>query len=283
MVRITMQPQPSNYSYVFDFEENFEYESTRKWMAANWTNGFYYCTIYALVVFGIRRLMRNHTGFRLKGLLILWNTMLATFSLVGFSRTAPELFRVLNKYGLHHSVCVTSYVEDDPVSGFWSWLFVLSKLPELGDTIFIVLRKQPLIFLHWYHHITVLLYTWFSYHEFTSSARWFIVMNYSVHSMMYTYYAARAMGYRPPTQISMFITASQLTQMIVGCFINYTTYGYLKAGGPQSCRVSKLNVTLSSAMYFSYFVLFAQFFYNAYILKSKGGRGGAMKKASKQH
>ena len=42
-----------------------------------------------------------------------------------------------------------SYIENDRVSGFWSSLFVLSKVPELGDTIFIVLRKQPLIFLHW--------------------------------------------------------------------------------------------------------------------------------------
>lgn len=155
------------------------------------------------------------------------------------------------------------------MSGFWSWVFVLSKLPELCDTIFVVMRKKPLIFLHWYHHMTVLLYSWFSYSEFTSSARWFVVMNYFVHSMMYSYYAASAMGYRMPKQVSMFITASQLTQMLVGCFINYTTYGYLKAGGQQSCRVSQTNVTMSSLMYFSYLLLFGQFFYNAYFNKSK--------------
>jgi hypothetical protein len=111
-------------------------------------------------------------------------------------------------------------------------------------------------------------------------------MNYSVHSMMYTYYATRAMGYRPPTTVSMFITGSQLAQMFIGCFINYTTYGYLKQDGPQSCRVSKLNITLSSTMYFSYLVLFARFFYNAYINKAKGGRGHALglkKPTSKQH
>lgn len=46
------------------------------------------------------------------------------------------------------------------MAGFWATMFVLSKVPELGDTIFIVLRKQPLIFLHWYHHATVLVYSW---------------------------------------------------------------------------------------------------------------------------
>nr|CAD7567629.1 unnamed protein product [Timema californicum] len=91
-----------------------------------------------------------------------------------------------------------SFIEHDRVSGFWTWMFVLSKLPELGDTVFIVLRKQPLIFLHWYHHITVLLYSWFSYTEYTASARWFIVMNYFVHSVMYSYYALRSMGYSLP-------------------------------------------------------------------------------------
>lgn len=35
------------------------------------------------------------------------------------------------------------------LTAFWGWLMALSKMAELGDTAFIVLRKQPLIFLHW--------------------------------------------------------------------------------------------------------------------------------------
>lgn len=143
-------------------------------------------------------------------------------------------------------------------------MFVLSKLPELGDTLFIVLRKQPLIFLHWYHHITVLLYSWFSYTEYTASARWFVVMNYCVHSIMYSYYALKAMRYSPPKAISMVITALQLTQMIVGCAINIWAYQYLSQG-QKECGISRVNIKFSLTMYFSYFVLFARFFYNAYL------------------
>ncbi|XP_017876926.2 elongation of very long chain fatty acids protein 6, partial [Ceratina calcarata] len=162
---------------------------------------------------------------------------------------------------------VFSFIEQDCVSGFWTWMFVLSKLPELGDTIFIVLRKQPLIFLHWYHHITVLLYSWFSYTEYTASARWFVVMNYFVHSVMYSYYALKAMRYRPPKGISMLITTLQLAQMVIGCAINIMAYQYLE-GGQIDCHISHVNVRLGLVMYFSYFVLFARFFQQAYLKKA---------------
>lgn len=171
---------------------------------------------------------------------------------------------ILHNCNKIHFYFFNSFIEQDRVSGFWTWLFVLSKLPELGDTVFIVLRKQPLIFLHWYHHITVLIYSWFSYTEYTASARWFIVMNYFVHSVMYSYYALKALRFSPPRFISMLITGLQLTQMIIGCAINIWAHSYLKTAGHSACNISDLNIKLSIAMYFSYFVLFARFFYKAY-------------------
>jgi elongation of very long chain fatty acids protein 6 len=102
--------------------------------------------------------------------LALWNLLLATFSFVGAVRTMPFLLNTIYRRGVYHSVCsppLTHYGEG-PVA-LWVTLFIFSKVPELIDTVFIVLRKKPLIFLHWYHHITVLLFCW---HAFgTLSAR----------------------------------------------------------------------------------------------------------------
>lgn len=54
---------------------------------------------------------------------------------------------------------------------------------ELVDTFFIVIHKKKLIFLHWYHHITVLLYCWHSYVTTSPPGIFFVVMNYGVHAM----------------------------------------------------------------------------------------------------
>lgn len=48
-----------NYSYVFDFENEFIHQETRNWMTKNWTWGFYYCGIYMLVIFGGQHYMQS--------------------------------------------------------------------------------------------------------------------------------------------------------------------------------------------------------------------------------
>lgn len=38
--------------------------------------------------------------------------------------------------------------------GLWVGLFIYSKIPELLDTVFLVLQKKRVIFLAWFHHTT---------------------------------------------------------------------------------------------------------------------------------
>lgn len=93
--------------------------------------------------------MRPLKPFSLKKPLVLWNITLALFSLMGTIRLAEEFLSVLTtrQHPLHDSICI-SY---DPagMSSLWNFLFILSKVAELFDTVFIVLRKRKLIFLHW--------------------------------------------------------------------------------------------------------------------------------------
>ena len=54
-------------------------------------------------------------------------------------------------------------------------------------------------------------------------------MNFFVHSVMYSYYAAQAMGFRVPVGVAKSITLLQIAQMVVGIFVNavtlYTIFG----------------------------------------------------------
>merc|ERR1712055_843827 len=255
-----------NYTWVFD--KDFEQSSIKGWMEHNWFSLCSWATcLYLVFIFGAQAYMRDREPFHLRSPLAVWSASLAMFSMIGSVKTGTEFVTILTNQGLYQSVCSPSFIAEDSVAAFWTWMFVLSKLPELGDTVFIVLRKQKLIFLHWYHHLTVLIYVFYCFCEFTSSARWFMNMNYFVHSVMYSYYALRAMKVKVPRGVAMLITSLQLIQMVIGCAINYLAYNFKNSG--KFCGVTHKNLLFGSLMYASYFVLFARFFYNAYFSKTE--------------
>ena len=115
-------------------------------------------------------------------------------------------------------------MEQDKVASFWYWIFVCSKVVEFGDTIFIVLRKRPLTFLHVYHHVSVLLFCLHAFLACSAPERWFGVMNYVVHSFMYTYYFVRSLDIKTPKSISIAITTLQIAQMVMGSFVCVYAY-----------------------------------------------------------
>jgi elongation of very long chain fatty acids protein 6 len=140
-----------NHSNLFFYEKKFfndDYVYTkRQWMKNNWHMSFVYAAIYIVLIFLGQMFMKNREKFDLRRALIAWNLVLALFSIAGSVRTLPEFINTLSKKGVEYSVCNNDYTHG--VSGCWAWLFILSKVPELVDTFFIVVRKQPLIFLHW--------------------------------------------------------------------------------------------------------------------------------------
>lgn len=102
-----------------------------KWMQCNWHWSFYASLIYVLLIFSVRRKMRNQDPFKLRTCLAAWNTGLSLFSFLGAARMLPELVRVLDQ-SFHHSVCFASAEE---IAQYWMWLFAISKIVELGQLL----------------------------------------------------------------------------------------------------------------------------------------------------
>lgn len=130
-------PFSPNYSFIFQFEDKHDHHRNVEWMTSFWHTSFYWVAGYMVLIFGGQAYMSTRPAFRLKTFLVVWNSLLAAFSILGAIRTLPEMLHVLHKFGFHHSVCNPSYVEEVKVSAFWTWMFTLSKVPELGDTVFI--------------------------------------------------------------------------------------------------------------------------------------------------
>ena len=259
---------PEKYQQtVFWFEEDYVCDKHVAWMKDHWHWSIYISIMYVIVIFGIQRIMRNREPFNLRGALILWSTLLAAFSIVCAARLLQEFTKFVMEFGWKASMCSTLYSMEG-VNGFWAMLFVWSKLPELGDTLFIVLRKQPLIFLHWYHHITVFVYAWYSYPLFLAPGRYFVDLNAAVHAFMYTYYALKASRLvRIPRQVNICLTLLQTSQMVVGCTVNILAWKFRSQG--DFCGTTETNIKVSLLMYSSYFFLFAHYFYQTYFVKRR--------------
>ena len=139
---------------------------------------------------------------------------------------------------------------------------------ELLDTFFIVIHKKPLIFLHWYHHISVLLYCWHAYVTKAPGGIFFATMNYGVHSIMYFYYFLMAVKCKPKWFNSIWITVSQISQMVVG--VTVTVLGFVLAPTyDKECALKPDNNKAALIMYGSYLMLFVQFFIQRYQVKGR--------------
>ncbi|KAL7068466.1 putative beta-ketoacyl-CoA synthase [Cryptosporidium serpentis] len=250
-----------------------------------WSYNHYYIVfivsiIYILLIYFGPKVMRYRNALKLEGPLKYWNLSLAIFSIIGSIRMLIYLITINFRYGFIASICTPAYIPlTKGPAGLWLILFIYSKYAELIDTLFIILRKRPLTFLHWFHHLTVLLYTWDAYTSTQTIGVYFCTINYIVHSIMYYYYYLTSSNKKPSWGV--LITILQISQMIIGTFLTicglYYSYHYpfsnifpaaylnqpLKVG----CHFNKSNGILACLMYISYFALFFDFFIKKYITK----------------
>ncbi|KAK6748475.1 hypothetical protein RB195_001225 [Necator americanus] len=255
----------------------FSYEEAKNYTRSFERTALVTSLVYVVVIFSTKAIMSNFKPFQLTPVLNFWNAWLAIFSTIGSIITGYGLF-----YEIYYRGFVSSYTNIGDFfsgySGYWTFLFVMTKVLELGDTILIVLRKKPLIFLHWYHHVLTLNYAVWSYSQDIAYNSWITWMNFTVHSIMYGYYMLRSCGVKVPAWVARNITTMQILQFVITHFILFHV-GYLVSQGAKVDSTPQV-FWCCLIMEFSYVSLFANFYFQSYV--KGGGKKFNAEKTKKQ-
>ncbi|KAK4820909.1 hypothetical protein QYF61_008141 [Mycteria americana] len=95
-----------------------------------------------------------------------------------------------------------------------------------------------------------------------AGSSWLAVLNFSVHAVLYSYYAMQAAGFQLSRFIAMAITFSQMLQMLAYIILNVLIIFSME---DKVCHTTWPTVFLSSVMYLSLLVLFCNFFFKTYL------------------
>jgi elongation of very long chain fatty acids protein 6 len=230
-------------------------------------------SVYLFIIFMVPSWLPK-AGFKMRKRFAFWNLCLSAFSIIGATRVVPVLYDALMTKGFKYTICEDpqNWYLDGP-SGLWTTLFIYSKIPELLDTVYMVLQKptKNILFLHWFHHLTVLLYCWHAFHHKIAPGLWFASMNFCVHAVMYLYYMMAIIGLKwVVAPFAQLITAIQITQMIVGMVVTASSAYIHGVEGDVTCSVNGPNYRMGLAMYSSYFLLFTKLFFDKYCTSKSG-------------
>lgn len=229
-----------------------------------------YCEVlYILLIIYGPKFMANRAPINTTAFTAVWNLSLSLYSLRGFMMCFLLVGYLFRDRGIYEMTChFDMNVLYDGECSFWVFSFLLSKIPEMIDTVLLVLQKKPIIFLHWFHHLTVTIFCWYAGLALIPSGLWFATMNYGVHSVMYLYYFFCTIGLRRYVRIfAPFITSAQLLQMFAGTgIVLYTSYySYIS---PLGCGVDRRTIRMGLGMYGTYCLLFAMLFSKLYLKNS---------------
>ncbi|KAJ3388340.1 hypothetical protein HDU84_009854 [Entophlyctis sp. JEL0112] len=202
-------PMPAVYSWL----RSIENPHTKNLPLMNPIHGLMAIIAYGLVISLGCRIMKNFDKFSLKTYSWWHNLMLTVLSLYTAVKCVVLCFKDgINLFSFFNNIDFGP--KGLPMAKI-CWLFYFAKYPELLDTVIMMLKKnnRQISFLHVYHHSTILFYVWLVVHwapggEFPLS----VILNSSVHVVMYGYYLLSSMGVKQVSVIKYYITGLQMSQ-----------------------------------------------------------------------
>ena len=194
-----------------------------------------------------------------------------------------------------HMDVLCGFPPDDTEFWFWCKVFYWSKYYEYLDTVFLVLRKKQLIFLHVIHHAVVAPLFWMFF-EVAFTFHWLQALtNMFVHFFMYYYYMYSALpkgvqNILPPVGWKKHLTTMQIVQFISDLAVTTYILMYIPRCTARFDDVLNTHPEGMMVIMFGYFigflflVLFMNFFYQTYIVKKpkKSSRAPAKSASAKE-
>ncbi|XP_022918607.1 very long chain fatty acid elongase 2-like [Onthophagus taurus] len=221
-------------------------------------------TVYFITLVGLNKLMEKKEGLKLRGLLTVYNSFQVLYSVYIFKEIITSAY--LNNYKLQ---CTNYDPNPTPLNMRMAtafWYFYVSKIIDLCDTVFFVLRKKrnQLTFLHIYHHSTM-IFNWYLGTLYSPGGQAFlsVMFNSFIHIIMYLYYLLAAIGPHMQKYLwwKKYLTQIQLLQFIV-------VMVHILVGYRNNCKASNWLSWFTVIYLWTLVVLFANFYYQAYRKKS---------------
>jgi len=190
----------------------------------------------------------------------LWSfyTMSGSSLVISFG-VIHRIVNIVIEFGIFPVYCGVNEEIDDLLF-FWMKMFYIMKYLELFDTVFLILKKRKVIFLHWYHHCNVVLVVWLAIRDQIVMGFITCLTNSIVHVFMYYYYALKTRG------ISIwwrrYLTQMQIFQFVIDVSTSlFYAYFYWT---DVSCRGSIRSWLFANFVGSSLFFLFLRFYFQQY-------------------
>lgn len=222
-------------------------------------------TILAIYLYFVLKLgpqlMKNRQPLNVKSLMIGYNAYQVIFS----TWLCCQAFCVKNAlpYLLNHTCknpAPNKEFQEALARGAWWYFF--SKIVELLDTVFFVLRKKQsqVTFLHVYHHSVTMIGSW-GYLKFLPGEQGVVIgfLNSLVHIVMYAYYLIAALGpqFQKYLWWKKYMTWIQLSQFCI-------MLAYLVFIIAMDCKLPKALTFFFVGNVVIFLYLFSDFYIKAY-------------------
>lgn len=150
--------------------------------------------------------------------MVLHNIILCIFSLITFLHTFPAVWNSFRTNDIKEFVQDSSGLLKQKLE-FWIWLFYVSKVYEIIDSLILHWNKRPTSFLQMFHHAGAIICCWLFAKADTHGAWIFVVLNSFIHTVMYLYYLLVTLRVRISGKIKRLITRMQIIQFVFGVMI----------------------------------------------------------------